>query len=308
MLYSRMVGWPKNIRKRPATRGGARAGLPQSYLPIRMVKAVKRARGSHGFPRPRALPLPFPSTTFRARKHTFRGSPVTPLTFPPTAGGASSGAPPRCRWRCPSPGPGRGRRLERRQHAADVDHPAEHVAGAVRGLAVRGRAEARLPEARRLAARGVLDVHVPGELVGRAVGRVRVAGLAVDGCPGAVSVGEGGGRIEGIGGLWREALTGFRLTELKKKTQDKRKKQKSKPRGFACFLLLVGKGTGVLLPMSVRSPPRNTPTCPAKTAVPKQTGGVWCVVCVWVRPRCGIANGPQQNTARFCRGGGAHAR
>lgn len=75
--------------------------------------------------------------------------------------------------------------------------PAEHVAGAVRGLAVRGRPEARLAEAGGLAARGVLDVHVPGELVGRAIGGVRVAGFAVNRGPCAEGGMEGGGVGDG---------------------------------------------------------------------------------------------------------------
>lgn len=83
------------------------------------------------------------------------------------------------------------------------------MAGAVGGFAIRGRTEAWLPEAGRVAARGVLDVHVAGELVGRAVGRVRVAGLAVDGGSGAAGVtGSGCERVDseggGVRGLFRK--------------------------------------------------------------------------------------------------------
>lgn len=50
----------------------------------------------------------------------------------------------------------------RREHPADVDHASQHVAGAVGGSAVARSAKARLPRARRLAARGVLDVYHVG--------------------------------------------------------------------------------------------------------------------------------------------------
>lgn len=71
--------------------------------------------------------------------------------------------------------------------------PAQHVAGAVGGLPVRGGPEAGLSEAGRLPARGVLDVHVPGRLVGGAEGGVRVAGPSVDRGPRAVGTGTGTG-------------------------------------------------------------------------------------------------------------------
>lgn len=121
-----------------------------------------------------------------------RCSRVSSSLPPPSHASAGAGGPGR-----PGRRPGRRRaerrRLERRQHASDVDHTAEHVAGAVGGLPVRGGPEAGLAETGRLAARGVLDVHVAGRLVCRAVGRVRVAGLAVDGGPCATEEAEGGG-------------------------------------------------------------------------------------------------------------------
>lgn len=92
--------------------------------------------------------------------------------------------------------------------------PAEHVASAVGSLSVGGRPEARLTEAGGLAAGGVLDVDVPRKLVGRAVGGVRVAGLAVNRSPCAAGRGRegrvGDGSSGGKGGEQQEGKSGVR--------------------------------------------------------------------------------------------------